>query len=95
MDMIDVLIRFIIPALGALITYYIVPILKRKNLMEYITIGVYAAEQIFGADAGSEKFAYVKNWVKGKFRITDDELSNLIEAVVLQMNSAIGAGKKG
>lgn len=89
MSIIDIIIQFIIPALGAIVTYYIVPLLKEKNLYRYVTIGVYAAEQLYGEGKGTEKFEYVKNWIKDKFKVTDDDLKNIIEAVVLEMNSAM------
>lgn len=88
MTWLDILIQFIIPALGAVVTYYIVPLLKEKNLYRYVTIGVYAAEQLFGSGAGADKFEYVKAWIKDKFKVSDEDLKNIIEAVVLEMNNA-------
>ena len=86
MDWIDIIVKFIIPLLGAIITYYVVPLLKEKKLYDYVEIGVKAAEQIFGSKMGEEKFEYVKEWVKGKFNISDEDLKNIIEAVVYEMN---------
>lgn len=88
MTWLDILIQFIIPALGAVVTYYIVPLLKEKNLYRYVTIGVYAAEQLFGSEAGADKFEYVQTWIKDKFKVSDEDLKNIIEAVVLEMNNA-------
>ena len=82
----DLIIRIIIPLLGAIITYYIVPLLKEKNLYNQVEIAVKAAEQIFGANTGEQKFEYVKNWIKDKFKITDEELKVIIEAAVYEMN---------
>lgn len=82
----DLIIRIIIPLLGAIITYYIVPLLKEKNIYNQVEIAVKAAEQIFGANTGEQKFEYVKNWIKDKFKITDEELKVIIEAAVYEMN---------
>jgi len=86
MDWISILANLVIPVLGIVITYYVVPILREKNLYRYVNIGVYAAEQLFGSGTGAQKYAYVKNWVKQRFKISDSDLKTIIEAAVLEMN---------
>ena len=86
MDWVEIIVKFIIPLLGAIITYYVVPLLKEKKLYDYVEIGVKAAEQIFGSKMGEQKFEYVKEWVKGKFNVSDEDLKNIIEAIVYEMN---------
>ncbi len=90
MTWVDFAIEFIIPLLCAAITYYVIPILKEKNLYNYVRIGVHAAEQLFrDSGMGREKFDYVKKWVNEKFKISDQDLENMIEAIVFEMNKDI------
>lgn len=86
MDWIDIIAKLIIPVLGVVVTYYLIPLLREKNLYRYVTIGVYAAEQLFGSGTGAQKFVYVKNWIKQRFKISDSDLKTIIEAAVLEMN---------
>lgn len=84
--MVEFVIKVIIPALCTILTLYLIPFLKEKRLYNYVVIAVKAAEQIFEHGKNTEKFRYVKEWVQKKFKITDDDLKNIIEAVVYEMN---------
>lgn len=87
--MVDVICKIIIPALCAVLTWYIVPYLKDKKIYAAVKIAVQAAEQIFNETGmGKEKFAYVKGWVMNKFKITEDDLKKVIESAVYELNQA-------
>ncbi len=86
-EFIELVIQFIVPFIVGLIAYYVVPLLKEKNLYDYVKTGVYAAEQLFDSEMGQEKFTYVSNWVKKAFKISDEELQNIIEAIVFEMKT--------
>ena len=62
---------------------------QRKELLEWVKIGVAAAEQIYtGSGRGEEKKEYVINWLR-EHGITVDEakLDALIEAAVYELNT--------
>ena len=85
--MVEFIIKIIIPLLCMVLTIYIVPILKEKNIYSAVVIAVQAAEQIYRETGmGREKFAYVKEWIKKKFNISDADLKNMIESAVYEMN---------
>ena len=94
---IDILVKVIIPILGAIITYLIVPFIKQKttkeqreNIYNLVKIAVHAAEQM--ADAGlisTPKKEYVIDFLTSKgINITIQELDVLIEAAVQELNMA-------
>ena len=86
--MIELIIKFIVPLLCTILTVYIIPILKKKNLYAYVKIAVEAAEQIFEHGKNTEKFQYVKNWIQKKFKITDEDLKNIIESAVYELKNS-------
>lgn len=85
--MVDFIIKIIVSLLCVVITYYLVPYLKDKKLYSAVVIAVRAAEQIYyESGKGKEKFEYVKTWVQKKFKISDEDLKNIIESTVFEMN---------
>ena len=60
----------IIDLLAVLVTYKLIPWIKantttkqQENLEAMVRIAVFAAEQIYGANSGEEKFKYVEDWL--------------------------------
>lgn len=91
--MADFIIKIIIPLICAILTMYIIPFLKEKRIYGCVTTAVQAAEQIYRESGmGKEKFEYVKEWVQKKFRISDEDLTNIIEAAVFEMNGGKSNG---
>ena len=85
--MIELIIKVIVPLLCTILTVYVIPILKEKKLYNAVVIAVQAAEQIYNETGmGKEKFAYVKDLIKKKFKITDEDLKNIIESAVYELN---------
>ena len=80
----------------AIVTYYVVPFLKDKKLYQYVCIAVKAAEQIYNETGmGKQKFNYVKEWIKSKFKVSDKGLKNIIESAVYEMNLEKGGECNG
>lgn len=89
--MIEFITEILIPLLCFVLTIYVIPFLKEKKIYNYVKIAVEAAEQMFNESGkGKEKFDYVKEWVQSKFRISDEDLKNIIESVVYNINIAKG-----
>ncbi len=85
--MVEFIIKIVIPVLCTILTVYIIPILKEKKLYNAVVIAVNAAEQIYkDSGMGKEKFAYVKEWIKKKFKVSDEDLKNIIESTVYELN---------
>ena len=92
--MVDVIIKLIIPLLCTVITAYIIPYLKEKKLYSAVKTAVQAAEQIYKESGmGAVKFAYVKEWIKKKFKVTNYDLKKIIESAVYELNK--GASGNG
>jgi len=89
----------IIALIGAIITYYIIPVLKGKNsaniwneIIKWVKIAVAAAEQM--KEAGLldyDKKNYVIEFLKSKgYKINESELNAAIEAAVYELNNSKG-----
>lgn len=92
---IDIIVKIIIPILGAVVTYILVPWIKekttaeqQKNIKFLVQVAVNAAEQIFEeAGQGDKKKQYVIDFLNSKgINITEKELDILIEAAVFELN---------
>ena len=96
---IDIIIKVIIPILGAIVTYLLVPLIKetttkeqRNNIMELVRIAVLAAEQLENAGILEvPKKLHVLDFLQVKGVSMDiQELDMLIEAAVKELNIAQG-----
>lgn len=98
MNMIDItpIINAVIALAAAGVTVFLIPWIKskttdeqRKELLEWVKIGVAAAEQLYkGAGRGEEKKQYVIDFLKQKgFKVDEESVSNAIEAAVKQLNT--------
>ena len=92
---IDIIVKVIIPVLGAIVTYILVPFIKskttkeqRENIFFWVKVAVGAAEQIFNKKGqGIQKKDYVIKFLTSKgIDITRKELDVLIEAAVKELN---------
>ena len=92
------IIRAVIALIATLITSFLIPWIKRKcdeeklkNIQTWVSIAVYAAEQIFnGPGLGEEKKAYVLKFLCDHgYTVNADELDAMIEAAVLEMKNNI------
>lgn len=86
----------IIALIAALISYKLIPWIKSKttgqqqsNLYAAAQIAVYAAEQIYGAGQGQEKFQYVLDSLEAAgFKLDGTLAYQAIENAVYMMNNA-------
>lgn len=92
---IDVIIKVIIPILGAILTYVVVPLIRTKVSREdleyiysWVTVAVRSAEQMHNAGLITiPKKEYVVEYLQNKgFNISGEDLDNLIEAAVKELN---------
>ncbi len=97
--MIDIIAKVIIPILGAIVTYMLIPWFKAKttkeqrdNIYFWVTVAVQAAEMIYNEKGqGKDKKQYVIDFLTSKgIKITMDDLDVLIEAAVKELNIAQG-----
>ena len=87
------LVRAAITLMAALITYRLVPWIKARtteqqqaNLSALASTLVYAAEQLFGANRGAEKLAYVTDILRERgYDVDSQEVLAVVEAAVNQM----------
>lgn len=86
MELIDIILQFVFPLIGAIITYVLVPYLKEKRIYNYVKIAVDAAEQLAKTEVIQDKLSYVTERVKKKFKLSDEETRTLIEAAVAELN---------
>ncbi len=94
---IDIVVKVLIPLLGAILTYLIVPLIlqkttkqQRENIYFWVTVAVQAAEMIYKEKGqGKLKKEYVITFLQSKgINITIQELDVLIEAAVKELNMA-------
>lgn len=77
----------IIPLILLVVAGYLLVVYRDERVIEFVRVAVTAAEQIYnGSGMGKEKFAYVFNWVSKKFKISEDDLKNIIESAVYELN---------
>ena len=91
---ITIITRIVLPVCGAIITYFIVPLIKEKigaekyrNIMMWVFKAVDAAEQIFPAGDNGSKYGYAVEFIKEQAKkvgieLTDNEIRTLIESAV-------------
>lgn len=92
---IDIIVKVIIPILGAILTYLIVPFIKskttkeqRENVYFWVKVAVNAAEQVYKEKGqGKLKKEYVIKCLMSRgIELTMEESDVLIEAAVKELN---------
>lgn len=95
------ILKLVVSVSFALITVYLIPLIKNfiasekyKDLVNIVKVAVLAAEQTIGAGEGkmkkAEVISFVTNYMNEHgFVISEDQLSQLIEAAVFEMNKEI------
>lgn len=87
------IIEIMIALLSALITTFIIPILRQRlsaekyqNLKTWVGIAVNAAEQLYGSKTGQQKKEYVVAFLLSKGLVFDvDEVNAIIENEVYKL----------
>lgn len=92
---IDVVTKVIIPIIGAIFTFVLVPLFKakttseqRENIYFWVSVAVNGAEMIYAEKGqGKLKKEYVLEFLSNKrIKISTEELDILIEAAVKELN---------
>lgn len=90
------IIECIVGLVSALITVFIIPVLrqklsdeKRQRLLFWIETAVNAAEQLYGSKTGQQKKDFVVSFLLSKGIVADvDEVAALIESEVYKLTKA-------
>ena len=84
---INLVLGFILPFILLVGAFYLIKTYRDDNVIKWVKMAVSAAEQIYkGNGRGKEKFAYVEKWISEKFKISPEDLKNIIESAVFEMN---------
>lgn len=98
MDITQIVVA-LIGLLSAVVTGFLIPVLRSKltdhQQMVFTSVvkaGVYAAEQIFGADGiGKEKRHFVEKYLQEKgYEINNDDVDIAIESAVKELKINLG-----
>ncbi len=82
---INILLGAIVPAIMLVVAGYLIKTYRTENVIKWVNIAVKAAEQLFKHGENSEKFEYVTSFIAEKFKISTDDLKNLIESAVYEL----------
>lgn len=88
-----VIIELVIALVSALITTFLIPILKEKLSIEkyeklkmWVSVAVKAAEQLYGSKTGKQKKEYAVSFLLSKGLVFDvDEVTAMIESEVYKL----------
>ena len=83
--MVNLILGGIVPLILFVVAGYLVKTYRDDNVVKWITVAVKAAEQIFEHGKNQEKFTYVSSWISKKFKISEEDLKNLIESAVYEL----------
>lgn len=94
------IISAVIALISALVSAFLIPWIKKKISAEdlkkwqaYVEIAVRAAEQLYAANEGAEKKAYVLQYLAERGIVFDsDTVDKLIEAAVLTLHHELYGG---
>ena len=87
MDWITIVSEFVLPVLGLVFTVFVVPIIREKKQTDLAQSCVAAAEQIFGAGHGTDKYTWAQGLLVSK-GVSRKDAQRLIEAAVYELNKA-------
>lgn len=87
------ILEAIIALIAALVTYKVIPWIKAKTtesqqaiLMATVRTLVYAAEQLYGAGKGKEKFTYVRQKLQEKgFDVDVDAIEAAVKEITIEI----------
>lgn len=84
---VNLILGYILPFVLLVAAVYFAKIYRDERVAKWVGIAVRAAEQIFEHGENEEKFKYVFEWISKKFKISKEELKNLIESSVYIINA--------
>lgn len=100
---VTVVADYVLPALGVIITVFLIPFIKSKigeskwnKAVSFAETAVRAAEQMFGAGLGGKKRQYVYEYLASKCKwLTKEQIEQLIESAAFEVSKAIDSSKGG
>ena len=84
---INIILGYIVPFILLVVAGYLLKVYRSAEVIRWVGIAVKAAEQIFAHGENSEKFQYVSEWISKKFKISEEDLKNIIESAVYELNN--------
>ena len=94
MNWVTIASAFVLPVLGLVFTVFILPIIREKKQTDLAQSCVAAAEQIFGAGHGTDKYTWAQGLLVSK-GVSRKDAQRLIEAAVYELNKAKAALEAG
>ena len=96
------IILALISIAGTVVSYFLIPYLKsittkqqRNDLIFWLGIGMTSAEYMFDIPkSGEEKKKFVMNLIKTKVKISDEDLSMMIDTIIERYNEALDEYKE-
>ena len=97
------IISAVIALISALVSAFLIPWIKTKidadklqTVRTYVEIGVKAAEQLYNANEGAEKKAYVLHYLAERgIKFDSDTVDKMIESAVLTLHHELYGGNNG
>lgn len=97
------IISAVIALISALVSAFLIPWIKKKISAEdlkkwqaYVEIAVRAAEQLYNANEGAEKKAYVLHYLAERgIKFDSDTVDKMIESAVLSLHHELYGGSNG
>lgn len=84
----SILLELVLTVISIIASKYLIPWLKEKRLLNAAQIAVEAAEQmIIESGAGKEKYNLALSWLAEKFKMSEDQAKQIIEAAVYKMKN--------
>ena len=84
---VNLILGYALPLVLLVVAIYFIKTYRDERVAKWVDIAVRAAEQIFEHGENEEKFKYVFEWISKKFKISKEELKNLIESSVYIINA--------
>ena len=84
----NIVLGYVLPFILLIVAGYLLKVYRSDEVVKWVKVAVKAAEQIYsGFGQGKEKFAYVSEWISKKFKISEEDLKNIIESAVYELNN--------
>lgn len=84
---VNIILGYVVPLILIVVAVCLVKTFRNDEVVKWAEIAVKAAEQIYRESGlGKEKFAYVSEWLSKKFKISEEDLKNIIESAVYELN---------
>lgn len=82
MDWVSLIAEILIPVIGGVLCVFVIPLFRDKLRSNYAKQLVTAAEQLYGSVAGEIKYDYVRDFLKSRWKLSDQQVEVLIESAV-------------